>query len=246
MVTSNRHFRRVPHELPGGVQLWLVDLDAYSAGVALDGLAEHEYARAARMAFARDGGRFLASRHALRQLLAAALGRSPRDLGVAADEFGKLFVAEAGALQFSLSRSAGLALIGISGDRAIGVDIEAVRAVPETDELVRDHFTAEERAEWLRAAEALRDRVFLTCWTRKEACVKALGVGLAVPPASVNAGVGQGPCLRVATIALAEQRCEVTVQSLDQSSESVAAVALAAPEAVAVAGRFCRANPDSL
>jgi 4'-phosphopantetheinyl transferase len=242
---TDRHFRRVPHELSGDVQLWLVDLDAYSAGVALAGLGEHEYARAARMALARDGERFLASRHALRQRLAAALGRAPEDLGIETDEFGKPFLADAAALQFSLSRSASLALIGLSGDRAIGVDIEAVRAVPETDELVRDHFTAEERAEWARGAHALRARMFLTCWTRKEACVKALGVGLAVPPASVNAGVGQGPCLRAATIALAEQRCEVTVQSLDDLGESVAAVALAAPDTVAIARRFCRTNLGS-
>jgi 4'-phosphopantetheinyl transferase len=246
MVTSDRHFRRVSHELPGEVQIWLVDLDAYSAGVALEGLAEPEYARAARMAFARDGERFLASRHALRKLLAAARRRAPTDLVIEADEFGKLVLAEPNPLQFSLSRTANVALIGISRDRAIGVDIERVRTVPEVEELVRDHFTVDERAEWSRATAAVRDRVFLTCWTRKEACVKALGVGLAVPPLSVNAGVGQGPYLREATIALADHRCEVTVQSLDQLSQTVAAVALAAPEAIEVARRFCRTNLGSL
>jgi 4'-phosphopantetheinyl transferase len=246
MVTSDRHFRRVPHQLPDDVQIWLVQLDAYSAGVALEGLAELEYARAARMAFARDGERFLASRHAMRKLLAAALGRAPQDLVIEADEFGKLVLAEANALQFSLSRTADMALIGLSRDHAIGVDIEGVRTVPEVEELVRDHFTVDERAEWSRVTAALRDRVFLTCWTRKEACVKALGVGLAVPLSSVNAGVGQGPSLREATIALVEQRCELTVQSLDQLSQSVAAVALAAPGAVEAARRFCRTNLGSL
>lgn len=246
MVTSDRHFRRVPHELPSDVQIWLVQLDAYSAGVALEGLAELEYARAARMAFVRDGERFLASRHALRKLLAAALGRAPKDLGIEADEFGKLVLAEPNALQFSLSRAADVALIGISRDRAIGVDIEGVRTVPEVEELARDHFTVDERAEWSRTTAALRDRAFLTCWTRKEACVKALGVGLAVPLSSVDAGAGEGAWLRVATIALAEQRCEVTVQSLDQLGQSVAAVALAAPEVVEAARRFCRTNLGSL
>jgi 4'-phosphopantetheinyl transferase len=181
MVTSDRHFRRVPHQLPDDVQIWLVQLDAYSAGVALEGLAEFEYARAARVAFARDGERFLASRHALRKLLAAALGRAPRDLVIEADEFGKLVLAEANALQFSLSRTADVALIGLSRNRAIGVDIEEVRTVPEVEELARDHFTVDERAEWSGATAALRDRVFLTCWTRKEAYLKAGGGGLSHP-----------------------------------------------------------------
>jgi 4'-phosphopantetheinyl transferase len=244
MVTSDRHFRRVPHELPGEVQIWLVDLDAYAAAVALAGLAEQEYARAARMTFERDAERFLASRHALRHALAAALARPPDALAIESDEFGKPRLGD-DAVRFSLSRSAETALIGVSRDQAIGVDIERVRPLPDAPALARDHFTLAERAGWTHMADALRDQSFLACWTRKEACVKALGVGLAMPLASIDAGVAQGPGARAVTIPLAEQRCTVTIQSLGLPSEAVGAVALAAPEAVERARRFVRPRPGS-
>lgn len=250
MVTSDRHFRRVGHELPGDVQVWLVDLDAYAAAMALAGLTEPEYARAARMAFERDAERFLASRHALRQVLAAALACAPDSLVIEPDDFGKPCLVEGGALQFSLSRSAGTALIGISRDQAIGVDVERIRAVPDADALAQDHFTAGERAEWAETPGALRESAFLACWTGKEACLKALGVGLALPPASIDTGIGRDPGAqagaRVVAIAVGGQRCEVTLQSLGALNGVVGAVALAAPDAVEITRRFVRPRRDSL
>jgi 4'-phosphopantetheinyl transferase len=241
IVMNVRHLQHVPHRLSTGVQIWLVDLDAYAAGVALDRLAAPEYARAARMAFARDGERFLASRHALRQVLANALDRSPEGLVIEPDDFGKPHLVHGSALHFSVSRSAHEALIGTSRDREIGVDIEVLQTVTGADTLVREHFTDAERAEWSRTAEGLRDRTFLACWTRKEACVKALGVGLSAAPASIN--VGCAPHVGAVTIPLGMRRCEVTLHSLHLPSQSAAAVALAAPEVVGMARQFFQNHP---
>jgi 4'-phosphopantetheinyl transferase len=234
---SGHSFEPVPHELPAGVQLWWVDLDVYAEVVALEGLCAGEHARAARMAFERDARRYLAGRHALRQIIGTALDRSPEALVIEPDDFGKPRLVDTEGPYFNLAHSAREALIGVSPDQAIGVDIEVVREVVDAEALAREHFTDEERAEWSRA-EPARDRAFLACWTRKEACVKALGVGLSAQPASLE--VGCAPSGRVVTVPLGTGPCEVTLQSLQLPGDAVAAVALAAPEVVSLARRFFR------
>jgi 4'-phosphopantetheinyl transferase len=228
----------VPHDLSAVVRLWWVDLDGYAGAVSLDGLGAGEHARAARRASWRDAQRYLASRHALRHLLAGALDRSPESLVIETDEFGKPHFAEGSSLHFNLSHSGHEGLIGVSPDRAIGVDIEVVHPVVDAGPLARAHFTDDELAAWSGAAERLRDRTFLTCWTRKEACVKALGVGLSALPASIEVGCDSD--LRAVAVPLGMGRCEVALQSLRLPSDAVAAVALAGPEAVGHARRHFR------
>ena len=238
--------QRVPHQFSADVQVWWVDLDAYAATVTLDGLSAQEHARAASMAFGQDARRFLASRHALRHVLANALDRLPEGLVIEPDDFGKPHLLQGSAPHFNLSHSGYQGLIGVSLDRPIGVDIEVVLEVVDADALVGAHFTADEREEWLSAPDPLRDRAFLTCWTRKEACVKALGVGLSLQPASI--GVGCATHSRVVGIPIGTGRCEVAVCSLRLPGKSVAAVAVATPEAVGIARQFSRrpASPSSL
>jgi len=227
----------VPHGLSPDVRLWRVDLDAYAEAAAPAGLSPGEEARAARMRHGQDGRRWRAARHALRRVIAEIVNAPPESLVIEPDDLGKPRLHESG-LQFNLSHSAGEALIGVSSDRAIGVDIEVVHEVVDAEALARSHFTNAERAEWSRAAAAARDRTFLTCWTRKEACVKALGVGLSSRPGAVEAGCV--PEARVVAIRLGTESCEVALESLRLPGESVGAVALAAPEAVRLAREFFR------
>jgi len=226
----------VPHELGADLQIWQLDLDAYAATAQLDELSAHEHARAARMAFGQDAQRYLACRHALRRILADALECSVQSVKIEIDELDKPRLADHVTLQFNVSHSAQVGLIALSRDTPIGVDIEVVRSIIDTDTLARSHFTDDELAEWLRMAKPERDRSFLTCWTRKEACLKALGVGLSAPPSAVNAGCS--PRVRVVSVSLGERRCALTVYPLVVPCGTVAAVAIAEPEEVTLARQF--------
>lgn len=229
------YLRRVTCDLPAELSLWLVELDNYARAEHIEGLAPEEIARAQRMSSRQAGLRFLASRHALRRLLASSLECPPESLVISENAFGKPRLLAHG-LNFNLSRSGPVALIGLSPDFAVGVDIEVVRGVPEIEALAQEHFTRAESNRWASFSERARDQEFLGCWTRKEACVKALGTGLSLPLVSVEAGFADTD--RFVEIRLGPSRCDVTVFSLHPATGVVAAVALATSQAVTMARRF--------
>jgi 4'-phosphopantetheinyl transferase len=233
---ATSHIQPVPHELGAELEFWQLDLDAYAADVPLDGLSMHEQARAACRVFRRDAQRYLACRHALRCVLADALACSVQSVRIETDEVGKPRLGGGDTLQFNLSHSAHVGLIALSRCTPIGVDIELIRSIVDADALALAHFTDDERAEWLCTPQPLRDQSFVACWTRKEACLKALGVGLSAPLVSVNAGCNRQA--RVVAVPLGTQRCTVTLYPLNVSRETVAAVALAGREAVTLARQF--------
>lgn len=231
---NGEYLRPVPHDLPYDMQLWWVNLDAAGTLAGRRGLTTGDLERAERMGTASLARRFLASRCAMYHLLAEALGRAPEAIALSSNPFGKPELVDDG-LHFNLSHSGAEALIGLSRRMAIGVDIERIRDVKNAPAIVRTHFTASERAEWGRAGAPLRDRVFLGCWTRKEACLKALGTGIAISPAMVDAGVAVAEP-RTVHVPVARGDAEVAVWSV-RPLASAAAVALASPEAVSVAQR---------
>ena len=228
-------------ELPHNTRLWQVDLDAYATLVSLGGASAAERERAHRMAFERDARRYLASRHALRQVLGMVMGVAPQEVRVDIDSVGKPCCAGARAVQFNLSHAGHIGLIAVGlSTRALGVDIEIIRPIAEVEALARSHFSPEERENWSRVPAEQRVAAFLAIWVRKEACLKALGVGLSAQPSSIN--VSEISCIPEVSVPLGERRCEVSVYAVRLASELVAAMALAEPSAVALARRYFQAT----
>lgn len=164
------------------IDIWLWPLDLHPA--ALDDLAcdlpPGDIARAARFALPHLRGRHIAAHGRMRRLLAARTGGLPRDLPLTTGPHGK--PALPGGPAFNLSHSGGWAALALGPadpDLALGIDIEAHR--PLDPALPARVFTAAERAEL--DALAAHDRIagFHRGWTRKEAVLKALGTGLALP-----------------------------------------------------------------
>lgn len=164
------------------VRLWLVDLDA---ALIEDTPLESERQRAARFLRLHDGRRYLASHAALRQLLGT------REHWVVGAN-GKPALASPPP-HFNMSRRDRVAMIGISATHEIGVDVEPLQAMADANDLAQLHFTPRERDDVARERGAARDRAFLRCWTRKEACMKATGCGLLLPPSSFECGAHAAP-----------------------------------------------------
>lgn len=203
--------------------LWLCPLAGMPSVDRLAWLSADEHERAGRFAFERDRRRYLAARCALRERLSASTGLPPGSLEIVADTFDKPILANRPACHFSLSRREDWALLGISRSGEIGVDIEMRHAVEDVEALARAHLSATEMQAFLTQALCVRDLAFLRVWTRKEACLKALGTGLRIEPASIEVGLGEG--VVQLSIALPSGQANVEVRSVDCGPASVAAVA---------------------
>jgi len=173
-------------------ELWLADLahDAGDDDIAL--LDANERARSARFHFERDRGRYVAAHVALRRLLARRAGRDAASLLIETGPYGKPYLAGAPTCAFSLSHCNELALVALADDGEIGVDLERVRLLPDLEALERQCLTAGERHELDGLAPIDRSLAFLRRWTRKEACLKALGTGLHVEPSTFAVGGSGG------------------------------------------------------
>lgn len=170
-------------------RLWQVDLDATPAPQAVASLSEAEWERARRFVFRRDRNRFVAAHAALRETLAAQCGTPASLLEFQHGAFGKPTLVEHAQLRFNLSHSQSVALIAVCDEAEVGVDVELLRPMPDAEALAASYFTEAERHALAQLEPSARDRAFLACWTRKEACLKATGMGLSVDTRSFDVGV---------------------------------------------------------
>ncbi|MDE3066696.1 MAG: AMP-binding protein [Verrucomicrobiota bacterium] len=159
---------------------WL-DLPASRLEQLAETLSGDERARAGRFAFARDRDRFLAGRGLLREILGRLLRVEPAQLVFAYGDHGKPRLAGPVAgrfMHFNLAHSGALGVYAVSARHEVGVDVERLRPVAEAGRIVANYFSEGERKYWLSLAERERTEFFFSCWTRKEALLKATGDGI--------------------------------------------------------------------
>ena len=169
---------------PNEVHVWRARLDIPWSWTFDEALSLDDRTRAHRFRFESDRRKFCVARASLRLILGRYLKAKPGRLKIDTGEYGKPYFADHKAtygLRFNLSHSHQLALIAISRDREVGVDVEYMRPNFVTDE-VAGHFFSPAEAEQLRSLPfELKTQSFFNCWTRKEAYIKARGEGLYCP-----------------------------------------------------------------
>ena len=152
------------HTEPAPADLMLADDEVHVWGVTLDSraldlgrlaqiLSPDEQARAERLLRLHDRVRFVAGRGLLRAILARYVGTAPERLQFAYSAHGKPHLApgwDAGGLCFNLAHSAGLALYAVARRRAVGVDVERVRADFPIEETVAGLLSPQEMAALIR------------------------------------------------------------------------------------------------
>jgi 4'-phosphopantetheinyl transferase len=173
-----------PPALPlGVVHLWQRRLDASTAEIdacyAL--LSADEREQAMRKRVERPRSDFILTRGTLRSLLAGYLKTSPHSLSFEYTSYGKPLLKDHRDFRFNVSHSDGLALLGFTRNREIGVDIEKVHPQTDTRQLAERFFSLREREDLRTLSGDELHAAFFRCWTRKEAYIKAKGQGLSLP-----------------------------------------------------------------
>ena len=189
---TNKPSFKDPHAT---VQVWTAHLDAITEldlarlAACLD---EDETARAQRFYFERDRRRFTAARGWLRRLLSHYLDVHAEQVCFGYGARGKPFVSLPGTnLRFNLSHSHGRAMFVFAQGREVGIDLEAgARLGDDWPGLVRRVFSVREQAELAALPAGTQRAGFLNGWTRKEAYLKATGLGIVDGLQSIEVTLG--------------------------------------------------------
>jgi 4'-phosphopantetheinyl transferase len=163
----------------GEVHLWFIEIDpeTYTAEKQMPCLSVIEAERVDAFVFEADKIKYVLVHHAVRTILAKYTGQFAADIKFDYAFGGKPFLLNSD-LSFNYSYRNNTALLGVSNQQEIGVDIEEVRDITDIPTLAEFSFSRNEREFIFKGKkEGLRDRLF-TLWTFKEAVIKALGKGL--------------------------------------------------------------------
>ena len=173
-----------------GTDLGASDIHVWKAGLDLSGdvrgrlertLSPDERERIGRLRSEPDRLRATASRGLLRHILAGYAGRPAEELVFTYGLAGKPELSSATdreSVSFNTAHSGDLLLVAVGRAPSLGIDVERIRPIVRRERVARRAFSAEERRQIEALSHDLRDEAFISCWTRKEACVKAVGEGV--------------------------------------------------------------------
>lgn len=167
----------------GEVDVWRIALDQQDERLERfrRTLEPHELERAGRFHFEKHRRHFVVARGFLRSVVAGYLGTQPESLRFVYGTYGKPAVEGEHSLRFNLSHSNEVALLAVTVDADVGVDVEHIRADFASEDIARRFFSRAEVDTFNALAKEEQVAAFFRCWTRKEAYIKAIGKGLSQP-----------------------------------------------------------------
>lgn len=214
----------------GQVDVWRASLDVSRGSLerltAVLSVDESERARRFRFDVVRE--RFIAAHGCLRDILSRYLHCEPAELRFSTGAYGKPALAmdsDNRKIEFNLAHSGAHALVAVADVRRVGVDLEHMRQGISMEELARRYFSKLEVSELMALPTEQRQLAFFSGWARKEAYIKAHGLGLSLPLDSFDVSVDpQGPPLLLATRPDPEEAARWTLYHLQVGPDYAAAL----------------------
>ena len=155
-------------------------------------LSADEIIRARKYRFPIHRDRFVSRRAMLRLVLARYLSIPAPELHFDYTEYGKPLLGRRHTtkLRFNLSFSHDMALVAVACGRDIGVDVEKIIQSTVEETIPEQFFSARETATLRSLPGSYQAIAFFDCWVRKEAYIKAKGMGLSLPLDSFDVSFG--------------------------------------------------------
>jgi 4'-phosphopantetheinyl transferase len=192
-------------------------------------LAADEIAKTGRFHFQKDRNRYALARGLLREILSHYGGIHPGELRFCYGAHGKpALAAERGdeRLSFNLSHAHGAVVYAVTRGREVGVDLEYVSGDIDDRELAERYFSPREASVLGLLPSGLRQKAFLTCWTRKEAYVKSRGEGLSLDLQNFDVLAQGDPAPRLRIESDPREAARWSLADLDAPAGYVAALAI--------------------
>ena len=170
-----------PQLLPGQLHLWRFSLEIFPAHYQNQRsfLSANELACADRLLDPQKQQAFTIARSCLRQLLAKYLSLLPESVEFSYNISGKPSIAAKNSknLTFNLSHSGSMAVLAVTLDIDVGVDIERIDRDLNFQLLASHYFTPAEIVQLRGHSKSRQRRQFYRIWTAKEAILKMTGSG---------------------------------------------------------------------
>lgn len=173
-----------------------LEADAARLDYLYEILSPEERERALRFRFAAHRRQSIICRATLREALSTYLDLKPAAIRFAYNRYGKPCV-RGSEVRFNLSHSASWAMLAVTRGREVGIDIERIDPRFAEEQIPEHFFSPREVAQLRSLPNSEQTAAFFRCWTRKEAYIKARGLGLALPLDSFDVAVrpGDSPAL---------------------------------------------------
>ena len=170
----------------GEVHVWRIELEQpdHVLESFRSTLESDELQRASRFHFEKDRRHFVAARGFLREVIGRYLNAKAAAVKFSYSGYGKPALNgehKNSPLRFNMSHSRGMALLAVTKDKQIGVDVELMRADFASEEIAQRFFSRVEVESFNALPREEQVAAFFRCWTRKEAFIKATGLGLSQP-----------------------------------------------------------------
>jgi len=147
-------------------------------------LSDYELQKALSYRFPPRARCFKVTRGVLRGILSGIIGVHPCRIPFEYGPDGKPFIPDnAGLIPlcFNLTHCSNYGAVGVAGPKIpLGIDMEMADPRRPYMDIARRYFTPQEVQELEGAVSSDREKMFYRIWTRKEAYVKARGLGMAV------------------------------------------------------------------
>ena len=217
---------------PNLIDVWPVSLlaDQSDFPILRSLLGSEEVLRADQFRTQELQQRYTLVHAALRVLLGRYLNENPAALQFTTSRNGKPRLQGDRPPWFNLSHSDGVALIGVTAACEIGIDIETIRPLPDMIDLAKRFFCAEETEDLMSLDPKDQSKAFYSCWTRKEAYLKATGDGLQARLDHFRVSLRPSEPVRLLHIGgSATRAAQWTLHNIDSLESSIGALAHPGP-----------------